>query len=96
MFLEDHYYKVIVINPSGIKYNNEQRVNVKAGVNTFLQKFCTFNTEAGRQDKSSEAESARFKLRVFRECSMNVYDKKHKENKQPGINTNCLASINFT
>ena len=107
MFPEDYYYKVIkcenlVINSSGVKYNIELRVNVndKAGVNTFLQKFyetsgCTFNIQAGRQDKSSEAESARSKLRGFRKCSMNVCEKQGKENKQPGKNTNCLASINF-
>jgi hypothetical protein len=47
--------------------------------NTFLQKFCTFNIEAGRQDNSSEAESVRFKLRVFRKCSMNVYDNSVKK-----------------
>ena len=92
----------LVINSSGVKYNFELRVNVndKAGVNTFLQKFyetsgCTFNIQAGRQDKSSEAESARSKLRGFRKCSMNVCEKQGKENKQPGKNTNCLASINF-
>ena len=82
MFPEDSYYKVIkcenlVINSSGVKYNIELRVNVndKAGVNTFLQKFyetsgCTFNIQAGRQDKSSEAESARSTLRGFRKCSI--------------------------
>jgi hypothetical protein len=84
---------VIAINSFGIMYTIEQIVNVndKAGVNTFLLKFCTFNKEAGRQDKSSEAESAR----VLRKCSMNVFEKQGKENKQPDKNTNCLASINL-
>ena len=78
MFPEDYYYKVI-------KCENLVNVNDKAGVNTFLQKFyetsgCTFNIQAGRQDKSSEAESARSKLRGFRKCSMNVCGKQGKEN----------------
>ena len=107
MFPEDYHYKVIkcdklMINSAGVKFEVELRVNISdiAGIHTFLHKFyetsgCTFNIQVGRQDKKSESDSARSKVRGFRKCSMNVCEKQGKENKQPGKNTGCKASINF-
>ena len=107
IFPQDYIYKVIKcdkldINPGGLKFEIELRVNIcdKESVNRFLHQFyesagCTFNMKTGRQDRSSDSESARSQLRGFRKCGMNVCEKEGKENKQPGKNTNCSACLNF-
>ena len=76
---------------------------MKKSLKAFFQQFyetsgCTFNLKSGRQDRRSDCEKARSKLRGFRKCCMNVSDKQGKENRpslQPGKNTNCNAAFNF-
>ena len=107
MFPANYEYKVLScekfeMGTDSVKFCIEMRVNVanKDEVKTFLQEFyqssgCTFNMQTGRQDRCLETAAARAKLRGYRKCSMNVCEKKGKENKQPGKNTNCSACINF-
>ena len=107
IFHTSYEYKVVTydkleITSRELKFELEVRVNVsdKDRVDEFLQQFytsvgCTFNIQAGRQDKASDGISARSKIRGFRKCSMNVCGLKGKENRQPGKNTNCQSKLNF-
>ena len=108
-FLPDNYqYKIVTCSTtsgkseSDLNFEVEVRVNVSTehNVRTFLNDFnlssgCTFNTQSGRPDKRQDGDSARSKVRGFRKCCMNVAHGEDKENKQPGKNTDCQASINF-
>ena len=85
-----------------IKCDMEIRVNVtnEANVKLFLSDFntssgCTFNCQSGRQDKRPNGNNARSQYRGFRKCCLNVTHCEGKENRQPGKNTECKASINF-
>ena len=107
LFLENYEYRVIKcegleITSLNVKFELEVCVNVCeiAEAQTFLEKFyqtsgCCFNIRSGRQDKTSDSLKARSKIRGFRKCAMNVKEKQGKENKYPGKNTNCQASLNF-
>ena len=82
-----------------IRFDIELRVNVESenGVKSFLGEFntssgCTFNIQSGRQDKR---QNKRSRYRGYRKCCMNVAHCEDKENRQPGKNTNCEASLNF-
>ena len=104
---EGYEYKVIkceVYNSdeTNPKFLTEIRANVNSqqDVKEFLSKFnsssgCSFNVMSGRQDRRCDTAAAKARYRGFRKCCLNVCHKEGKENKQPGKNVACPASINF-
>ena len=94
--------KVLDDNSQNPKFCVEVRVNVDTdnGVQSFLANFntssgCTFNIQSGRQDKRQDSDTSRSRYRGFRKCCMNVCHTEGKENRQPGKNVDCKASLNF-
>ena len=106
--LPDNYkYKVLSHNVTEysektISCDIEFRVNVTSEetVKTFLSDLnistgCSYNIQSGRQDKRPTGDNARTQIRGYRKCCLNVSHCEGKENRQPGKNTDCKASINF-
>ena len=82
------------------KFLTEFRVNVdtEQELKSFISKFntssgCTFNIQSGRPDK--KCDTVRSSYRGFRKCCLKVCHKEDKENKQPGKNLGCKATLNF-
>ena len=107
LFPTNYEYKVLDHNVTEYTDQNvsceiELRVNVssKDNVKKFLSDFntstsCSFNMQSGRQDKHPKGDNARSQFRGYRKCCLNVLHREGKENRQPGKNTDCKASINF-
>ena len=56
---------------------------------------CTFNVQSGRPDKRQHGGKSLSQVRGYRKCCMRVDKKGTRQDKQPGKNTDCQASISF-
>ena len=106
---EGYLYKLLKVNANANfqlenpNFEIELRVNIaqEEAVKAFLEELyislnCHFNILAGKRDRiNCESTKARYGIRGFRKCSMNVFQCPEKQRLQPGKNTDCESCITF-